>query len=240
MTPRLKPFFLYFGAKWRGAPHYPVPDHDTIVEPFAGAAGYATRFPDRQVILVDRFPAIVKTWEYMIQTPESEILALPDVVAGTTVDDYDLPEGARCLIGWWLNHGSSSPRKSMSSWGRQCPDSFWGQMIRERIARQLHAIRHWKVIQGDYSDAPDVNATWCIDPPYQDAGRNYKFGSSTLDYQELGEWCRTRRGQVIVCENEGAHWLPFSPLFLAKSASGKHRPRSHRMEVIWTSPEQKA
>ncbi len=35
----LKPFFCYFGGKWRAAPHYPTPKHAEIVEPFAGAAG---------------------------------------------------------------------------------------------------------------------------------------------------------------------------------------------------------
>jgi len=33
----LKPFWQYYGGKWRAAPHYPKPRHDTIVEPFAGA-----------------------------------------------------------------------------------------------------------------------------------------------------------------------------------------------------------
>ena len=41
---RLRPFFCYYGGKWRAAPKYPPPEHDTIVEPFAGAAGYATRY----------------------------------------------------------------------------------------------------------------------------------------------------------------------------------------------------
>ena len=31
----IRPFFGFYGGKWRDAPkYYPVPEHDTIVEPF--------------------------------------------------------------------------------------------------------------------------------------------------------------------------------------------------------------
>lgn len=43
MTKALKPFWRYYGGKYRAAPRYPVPLHRTIVEPFAGAAGYSLR-----------------------------------------------------------------------------------------------------------------------------------------------------------------------------------------------------
>ena len=46
----------------------------------------------------------------------------------------------------------------------------------------------------------------------------------------LSEWCRSRRGQVMVCENEGARWLPFRPFRSIQSTSnGVSR------EVIWTN-----
>ena len=33
----LRPFFSYYGGKWRSAvKHYPAPEFDQIVEPFAG------------------------------------------------------------------------------------------------------------------------------------------------------------------------------------------------------------
>ena len=38
------PFFCFYGGKWRAAPHYPRPAFTSVVEPFASAAGYATRF----------------------------------------------------------------------------------------------------------------------------------------------------------------------------------------------------
>jgi hypothetical protein len=32
----LRPFWRYYGGKWRAAPRYPAPRYDTIIEPFAG------------------------------------------------------------------------------------------------------------------------------------------------------------------------------------------------------------
>jgi hypothetical protein len=39
----VRPFFSFFGSKWRVAPHYPAPERDLIIEPFAGSAGYSLR-----------------------------------------------------------------------------------------------------------------------------------------------------------------------------------------------------
>ena len=47
----LRPFFNFYGGKWRAAPHYPAPRYARVVEPFAGAAGYSTRHHDRDIVL---------------------------------------------------------------------------------------------------------------------------------------------------------------------------------------------
>ena len=88
------------------------------------------------------------------------------------------------------------------------------------VARGIPRIRHWTLIEGDYHDSPDVRATWFIDPPYQEMGKHYPNGSKDLDFEELGRWCQAQRGQVIVCENEGADWLPFRPFKHAMFACG--------------------
>jgi hypothetical protein len=108
---------------------------------------------------------------------------------------------------------------------------WWGQRVRERIASQLGAIRHWTLIEGAYGAAPDVDATWFIDPPYQVAGKRYRCGSKGIDYAALGAWCATRQGQVIVCENVGAAWLPFRPWREIRGS----RKASH--EAIWTNDQ---
>jgi 16S rRNA G966 N2-methylase RsmD len=101
------------------------------------------------------------------------------------------------------------------------PKSFWGSEIRERIAVQVEHIRHWRIIEGDYTAAPDGPATWFVDPPYSNpVGRRYRF--SEVDYVALGEWVKGRDGHVIVCENEGATWLPFKPFRKTKANESKH------------------
>lgn len=37
-------FFSYFGGKYMRSTHYPSPNYDIVIEPFAGAAGYSTRY----------------------------------------------------------------------------------------------------------------------------------------------------------------------------------------------------
>ena len=227
-----EPFFTYFGGKFRSAPHYPRPLYRTIVEPFAGAAGYALRYKGLDVILVEKNPTIAALWRYLITVSEKEILMLPDVAEGIDVHTLSICSEAQSLIGFWLNKGNSSPCNIPSAWMRAGTHdtSFWGKTIRQRIARQLRLIRHWTIIEGDYSLAPDVEATWFIDPPYEIAGRAYRYSSKDIDYQHLATFAQTRKGQVVVCENSGATWLPFIPFAHTKSAHGTSN------EVIWESP----
>lgn len=88
------------------------------------------------------------------------------------------------------------------------PKSFWGPEIRERIASQVDAIKHWQVIEGSYEQAPDVEATWFVDPPYQKAGKHYRC--SELEFTDLAAWCQTRAGLTVVCENVGRTGCPSS------------------------------
>lgn len=218
----MRPFFSYYGGKWRDTPrHYPAPQHDTIVEPFAGSAGYSVRYHGRKVILCEIDPIVAGVWAYLLRVKAAEIRALPDVPMGGTVDDIDAPQEARWLIGFWLNRAPSGPRKSPSAWmrGGIRPGSFWGPRVRETIAAQVGRIRHWRIIHGSYEAAalPHV-ATWFVDPPYQVAGSHYRYGSKQIDYSALGAWCRARDGQVIVCEGGGADWLPFRTLGDVKTA----------------------
>lgn len=230
----LKPFFTFYGGKWRAAPRYPAPRFDTIVEPFAGAAGYSVRHAHLRVVLVERDPLIAETWRYLLRVKPSEILSLPDIAMDQTVNDLDVVPEARRLIGWWLNKGTAATSLSPGAWmrGGARPNSFWGRAVRERLAEQIEHIRHWTLIEGDYTDAPDIDATWFIDPPYEQAGKHYRFGSKSLDFAALGDWCRTRRGQVMVCENVGAEWLPFEPWIDIKASEAKHGGRVSR-EALW-------
>jgi site-specific DNA-adenine methylase len=231
----LRPFFGYYGGKWRDAAKlYPTPDHDTIVEPFAGSAGYSLRYPQRKVILCELDPILSEVWRYLIHVKAKEILRIPDIHPGESVDDLKVVQEAKWLVGFWLNRGTASPRRTPSKWMREGvrPGSFWGARVRETIASQVDQIRHWTVKNCSYSKC-DIRrtATWFIDPPYQTAGKHYRFGSSLIDYADLASWCVRRRGQVIVCENEGASWLPFRTLADVKTT----RANRHSSEVVWLS-----
>jgi hypothetical protein len=92
--------------------------------------------------------------------------------------------------------------------------------------------RHWTITQASYADIPDQAASWFIDPPYRVAGRAYRFHD--INYPALGDWCMSRRGQVMVCENAGADWLPFRPFRTIKGLEGKRGGKKSE-EVIWTN-----
>ena len=235
MALMLRPFFSFYGGKWRAFRRYPTPSHDTIVEPFAGSAGYATRYPDRQVDLYDADPIIAGVWDFLIHATEAEIRHLP--LTFDHVDDLDLPAEARNLIGFWLNHGMNAPCKTPSAWMRAGTHntSFWGEAIRERIATQVGAIRHWTITNGQYDKAPNEMSTWFVDPPYTSpAGRRYRYDDRGIDFNVLGDWCQGRRGQVIVCEQAGATWLPFQSIGAFKSTKGQ------TSEVVWTGGRTRA
>jgi hypothetical protein len=229
----LRSFWPFYGGKWRLAPKYPAPLFGTIVEPFAGAAGYALRYSDRGVVLVERDPVIAALWRYLIRVTPAEVRALPLVVED--VRALSVPEEARNLIAWWLNKGTERPMRSPSKWVRDGlrPKSSWGPEVRERIASQVERIRHWHIVEGDYTAAPMLRATWFVDPPYKNrAGERYRMSSREIDFARLGEWCRERRGQTIVCENVGATWLPFedfAPFYGARGAKRTDR----RAEAVW-------
>lgn len=105
--------------------------------------------------------------------------------------------------------------------------------MRERIASQVCHIRHWKIVNASYEEAPDAEATWFIDPPYC-AGPGACYKHRIEDYSDLAEWCIARRGQVIVCEAEHARWLPFQPFGRIKATDGCNR-KGFSNEVIWTN-----
>ena len=204
-------FIDYYGAKHALAPRYPRPRHRTIIEPFAGSAGYACLYPEHDVILIEKEPRLTAAWKWLISATRDDVMAMPLLKPGENIDDK-LPDGPqKDIIGWWLNTGSARPCKRLSKWAREQfgknPVGSWSPRCRERIASNVQRISHWKIIHGDFSCAPDIEATWFIDPPYEKQGRYYK--ESEIDYKDLAKWTLSRRGQMIVCENEGVEWLPF-------------------------------
>ena len=90
----LRPFWRFYGGKWRSSLLYPQPKHGTLIEPFAGSAGYSLRYPDLNVILVEKYDVIAEIWRWLIGASPAEIRAIPEVA---NVDDLPawVPAGGR-------------------------------------------------------------------------------------------------------------------------------------------------
>lgn len=201
--------FYYLGRKKALAGKYPRPLCDTIIEPFAGSAAYSLHenYWQKDVIINDLNPVTIGIWKYLQEATTKDIEQLPDLEPGDRLSEIEsLTEIERWLISFHIN-----PAASQSSRRDQCTKFSRWPTGKKYIANNLHKIKHWTVIEGSYEDLPDIEASWFVDPPYQEVGKDY-YACGDVDYDHLGTWCEERKGQMIVCEMEGADWLPFEPL----------------------------
>jgi hypothetical protein len=94
------------------------------------------------------------------------------------------------------------------------------------------AIKHWSAEVRNYDELYNANATWFIDPPYVQLQKHYKSSAKNpIDFDHLAVWCKSRNGQTIVCEQEGATWLPF--LYLGRASAARSTKKC--CEVIWSN-----
>jgi hypothetical protein len=224
LTPRYKSLFTYYGSKSHLAGYYPPPGLDVVIEPFAGSAAYSLRYWHKQVILCDLNRDVVAAWRFL-QSPNAgqtiDNLLPAHIEPGMHIDDivrYD-DYGLRKLVESHLvrNVFGTSPHNYATFWAATRWLSF-----KRRLSYWIPRIQHWQIINDDYQSLPNVKATWFIDPPYSNQlGRYYKH--HLIDYSELARWCQSRLGEVIVCENGGANWLPFRPFVLNLSLRNKRR-----------------
>jgi hypothetical protein len=156
-----------------------------------------------------------------LEATPADIEALPNLQPGDRLSDHrQLSNGELWLMRFAINTGASQRSNVVTRFSR------W-DASRRYIGANLHKIKHWRLVQGDYSDAPDIPATWFIDPPYHRSGRFYR--TNDVRYPSLAEWVGGRRGDVVVCEQDGAGWLPFRPLAGHRAARGRMTT-----EVIYT------
>lgn len=206
--------FYYYGRKKQICKYYPQPRYDTIIEPFAGAASYACHGDNWQknVILIEKDERVAAIWRWLINTatPE-EILAMPNLEIGEKTSEFLHIIHAVTKMAFHYK-----TIKTTAVLARN-----W-EISKRIMAKNLHRIKHWKILCADYQEAPDIEATWFIDPPYRlDPGMGYKFGSHLLDYKALAVWVQRRRGEIIVCEGEYGDYLPFRSLITMKGVAGK-------------------
>lgn len=220
----------FYGSKRKIVHKYPVPSYNKIIEPFAGSAQYSLFYFEHDIVLYEKYEVIYKLWRWLQQCSPSDILSLPKIQGGDNLDNFsfDCLE-AKWLMGFMVQQGVSSPRKTASK-------VFGGGKIHEtieqnkkRIAGDLHKIKHWKIFLGSYENISNEQCTWFIDPPYQHGGEYYHSSVSNkhLDFKSLGDWCKSRLGQVMVCENSKADWMDF------KYFSDLHGSKNRTKEVMW-------
>lgn len=203
----------YYGSKTTLAALYPKPMHDVIIEPFAGAAKYSLLHFEKDVILIDKYKCIIDIWKWLQQCSEQDILGLPrNLKFGDKLDDinFDCQE-QKDFYGFIIGCGAEKPRRAaIKRKTTDRPNHINFNL--QKAARNLYKIRHWKFIHGNYADQENIEATWFVDPPYQFGGHSYVHSNKKINFSELAEWCNERRGQLIVCENSKATWLPFVPI----------------------------
>ena len=235
---KLRRFIPMYGGKRSIAGRYPEPRCGRIIEPFAGGAGYSLEYSSRLVHLSDLDERVCGVWDFLIHASEADVLRIPSEVQH--VDDLPAQrygQEIKWLVGWWLSPGAAAgPSTKAYGWGGDGPkghkgrSDVWGEKCKQRIASQLHRIRHWTIQQDSYEVLdPTIKATWFVDAPYQEMGKHYVHGSTAIDYALLATWCQSLQGQVIVCENKGADWLPFEPL--CEMVGGQ---RHRTIEMMWT------
>ena len=221
--------FPYAGSKGRLARKYPAPTRGRVVEPFCGSARYSLLHRDRDVWVNDIDPLIYRIWRYIQQATVNEIKALPVLKAGESLDRHRwLSVEERALLGFAIGYSETSPRIVCTEWSdrkERC------RRLKERLLDYQPYVRDWRITNLHYADLPDVDATWFVDPPYRHARVRYRY-HCVADYDRLARWCRSRRGQVIVCEGAGADWLPFRHLAHQVTARVKRYE-----EMVWEGPD---
>lgn len=212
--------FSYYGSKSKIVDYYPPPKFDKIIEPFAGSARYSLKYFENDILLVDKFDVIVDLWRWLQKCSKSDILNLPNVAPGEDIRKMNLCDKERYLIGFCIGRGNSYPVNVPGNYNN------WEQ-DKKRIASNLFKIKHWNIEKGDYINIKNQKATWFIDPPYFIGG--YKYKHSKINFNELGDWCKSRNGHIIVCENTKADWLPFNSMIEMQGSMFK------TTEAMWTN-----
>jgi site-specific DNA-adenine methylase len=206
--------FYYYGRKKQIAKHYPSPNFDRIIEPFAGSAAYSLYGEKwkKEVILIEKDERVSGIWEWLInEATPSKIKNLPDLSVGEKSSEFLHIIHAATKMAFHYKTIKVTPVLARN----------W-EISKRYMSENLYKIKHWKIINGDYTLAPELEATWFIDPPYKDdAGKGYRYGSKLIDYKKLAKWAKERRGEVIFCEGHCGDYLPFIPLLELKGVAGK-------------------
>ena len=229
--------FSYYGGKGIISSKYPNPIKNIIIEPFAGGAAYSLKHYKKQIILYDINVQTCEMWEFILsEDAPYHIKKIPKkVTAGDKIDSIcnsiKVPVGLKLIMQASCNVGTAGINRNYQTITKIAA-KHWGKSI-DKLFFWWPKIRHWKIINNNYTSIKNKSATWFIDPPYNNsAGNIYKH--CNIDYMSLGLWCKNRQGQCIVCENYGASWLPFSPMMVNNYGIRSKLKKTKNKEVIYT------
>ncbi len=235
------PLFKWFGSKWSSAKHMPSPIYGSIVEPFAGSAGYSLRHARCDVHLRDSDPHLRVLWPWLIKTAtEYDIRSIPiDIPEGTDIRTLGLSIGQATLLKSWQRTNSVGDCWTISPWGNK--PGQWTANTRARVASEVGCISHWKFLDWDLYEAPgsflEYPRTWMIDPPYQ---YNYQYRQAGIEsYATLAEHIKYLPGQIIACEamcpktGSVPDWLPFEPFRKTVTSRRKRSEHHHSSELLY-------
>jgi site-specific DNA-adenine methylase len=221
--------FSYFGTKGKLVKHYPEPQYGSIIEPFAGAAAYSVRYFDRDIWINDLDPTIYRIWLWIRSATRTDIRGLPELEKGDKLSDIkSLSADERALLGFAISQGVARPKNTVTEWAAKKNNV---KLLKQKLARIAGRISHWTITNLGYPELDNERATWFVDPPYQHLGSHYKFSNKDMSFKHLGKWCLRRKGQLIVCEAEGADWLPFK--LMKDIAESRIRRKDSYREVIF-------
>ena len=222
--------FSFYGSKSKIIKIYPRPIYSAIIEPFAGSARYSLLYFDKDITICDLDEMVIGVWKYLQQATEKDVLSLPNIPNSVELESVQgfssLSNEEKWLIGYCCNRGSAIPKKHSGKFNSWDKDKI-------RISKNLYKIKHWNIILGTYDELENKKATYFVDPPYRVQGKWYR--KNDINYNHLAEWCKSRNGQVIVCENYGADWLDFKflkeiPFSHWKTEKDK---KKRTKEVVW-------
>ena len=192
--------FPYYGTKKSLIKYYPSPHYDTIIEPFGGSCAYSLFYSSKNVHIYEIDKCIYDILKYLIEASEKTIINLP-------LDNFEsLKQVEKDLIGFFIRTCCSRPSRTMS---KHKNFNVWTVKTRKELSINVNKIKHWKIYNESF-DFNLMNATYFIDPPYiGKCGGYYKFGNKLINYVALSNLIKSLKGQIIVCENGEANWLPF-------------------------------
>jgi hypothetical protein len=189
--------FYYFGRKGRAAKTYPAPEYPLVIEPFAGSMAYSLHWRPPFAIGIEAQDSTWELWHRLCDMSAEEIR------------DFACPEVGEESTDRWVLQAATSNWNDYSTYRTvtHYMVEHFHQQRRMTLRHHDYAKRSVLYSHGDYRSAPDVEATWFIDPPY--VGVRGGCREKDIDYDELAEWTMARKGQLIVCEGYDGTWLPF-------------------------------